>query len=83
MPCELQYWDVLSRRFVAYSRFYVSESDSCDLDLPTPAAAVTPGSAAEPGGAGRRRVTPNMSPIWRVEILAPEDFDPEQFMFPM
>ena len=71
VPCELQYWDVLSRQFVTYSMFHVSENDSCDLDLPQP---LTPGS---------HRVKPRMSAVWRVEILKPGDLDVDQFIFPM
>ena len=60
--------DVLSRQFVSYSRFDLSESDSCDLELPQPDS--------------DSKVHVEMSPIWRVEILKPDEFTVEQFVFP-
>ncbi|XP_074656098.1 intermembrane lipid transfer protein VPS13B-like [Tubulanus polymorphus] len=33
VPCKLQYWDTVRRRFVDYQSFYVSETHECHVDL--------------------------------------------------
>ncbi|XP_041104665.1 vacuolar protein sorting-associated protein 13B-like isoform X3 [Polyodon spathula] len=35
VPCSLEYWDELQRSFVPYREFSLSESKSCELQLPS------------------------------------------------
>ncbi|KAG8441800.1 hypothetical protein GDO86_010832 [Hymenochirus boettgeri] len=35
VPCSLEYWDELQRSFIAFREFSLSESKSCELQLPS------------------------------------------------
>ncbi len=61
IPCVLQWWDVLSRQYVDYVQFGVSENEACQVVLPEVGREYNPAIKC--------------AAIWRVLIQQPGDTD--------
>ena len=58
VPCQLQYWNVLERRFDTYCEFSLSENEATDVTLPEVTADFNPDLV--------------ISGIWRLLVLHPD-----------
>jgi len=59
VPCQLQFWNVLERRFDNYCAFSLSENEATDVCLPEITADFNPDLV--------------ISGIWRILVLHPEE----------
>ena len=64
VPCILQYWDALLRRFIDYKEFKVSETECVQVVLP---------STADLPIINKDTIA---AEVWRIVILHPRDRDP-------
>ncbi|XP_063055639.1 intermembrane lipid transfer protein VPS13B-like [Engraulis encrasicolus] len=73
VPCSLEYWDEIQRAFVPYRDFSLSESQACELQLPSVGSL-----ALGLGGLDRQQRELVASDLWRVVVNSTADTGDEQ-----